>query len=946
MSKSFLQYVAEDLLAKYGRNMSRVAVVFPGKRASLFLNDYLAQASGSAMWSPAMLTISDLFRSQSHLRVADELRLVCELYPVFNEQTSGDEPLDEFYGWGKILLADFDDVDKNLVDASQLYANLASWHEMDTADFLTPEQVEALKAIFSDFSADHTALLRKKFLTLWSHLGAIYEQFNRRLASKGLCYEGALYRKVVEQDELNLPYYHYVFVGFNALTRVEHRLFSLLKREGKATFYWDFDRYYMKDHEAGQFIAQYLKDFPCELPIDNADIYGQFARAKQITFVSAGTEHMQARYMAPWLKANQRIDHGRQTAIVLLDEQLLPTAIHCWPPEATACNVTMGYPLCQAPVASLISSLLALQTKGYDASRDCFRLSPVRSLLRHPYISFLTPNAEELLAKLAQEKKFFLAPADLAIDEGLQLLFGQVCSGIPQLLAWLIACVERVGVAGPHDDAFFALTIHGARGLLTRLHLLATEGLLAIDTTTLVRLVGELLSQGKVPFHGEPIEGIQLMGLLETRNLDFNHLLILSASEGTLPEKDSISSFIPMVLRTAFGMTTPGQREAITSYYFHRLLQRATDITICFNNATYDMHRGERSRFLSQLLVEDNHHQIAQFTLHAPHAATTFRPKAIAKTPEIMQVLRHYFEYTGQKEPQLLSPSAIKNYLHCPLTFYYRYVKHLREPDSVDTEDIDPRSFGKVFHKAAELFYLDYINRQVDNSLFAAGLERRIRTLVDNAFMEIMNLGNIDLNGRQTINREVIISYLKRLATVDSRTTPFGILGLEEKVSEELFVPGAYRVMLGGYIDRRDFISTPEGRRMRVVDYKTGRESNTHPKEVEQLFMADDNTDSPNYLQAMIYCHIVSHSPKFNPEQLPVSPALFYVHNCSSPTYDPTLSFDKEPITDIRHYDALLMEKLIALLTEIFAPEGSFQPTENTQRCEHCTFKKLCESMD
>ena len=382
--KSFLEYVAEDIIQKYGTDLSRTAVVFPNKRASLFLNDKLARlTNGKPLWSPAYITISELFRQQSTLSVADPIKLVCDLHKSFCLHTGSEETLDKFYGWGQLLISDFDDIDKNMADADRVFANLRDIHELDDLSYLTDEQRELLKHFFSHFTEEHETELKQRFLRLWSHFIDIYHDFNERLAQQGLAYEGALYRSVVTSHPSPLTSHHseydrYLFVGFNLLQKVEQQFFSQLQKAGKAYFYWDFDDYYMHNHEAGRYIATYLKYFPNELDSQNDDIYKNLKHPKEITYLAAPTEHIQARFVSSWLRDQQRYKDGRKTAIVLCNEQLLPTVIHCLPDEVEKVNVTTGYPLSQTPVASFIQ-------RYYDMLLGGSSPRLVRAFKRHPY---------------------------------------------------------------------------------------------------------------------------------------------------------------------------------------------------------------------------------------------------------------------------------------------------------------------------------------------------------------------------------------------------------------------------------------------------------------------------------------------------------------------------------------------------------------------------------
>ena len=731
--KDFLAYVADDMLSKYGNNLSRVAVVFPNKRASLFLNEHLARLAQKPIWSPACITISELFRQQSDYQVADPIKLVCDLHKSFCLCTGLQETLDKFYGWGQLLLTDFDDIDKNMADADLVFANLRDIHELDDISYLTDEQREMIQRFFSNFSEQHNTELKERFLRLWSHFADIYHDYNRRLANQQLTYEGALYRQVVSSHLSSLtshlaPYDHYLFVGFNLLQKVELQLFSELQKAGKAHFYWDFDHYYMKRHEAGQYIGRYLQQFPNELDIESTDIYGNFSKQKHITYISAPTEDIQARYVSTWLRENQRLKDGRRTAIVLCNENLLQTVIHCLPDEIDKVNVTTGYPLSQTPVASLINIWFDLQLLGRTPRM-------LRILQRHPYAKYIS-------------------------DDQLPLL---------QIL-------REVATNGKEDisDPLFQESLFRAYTLVNRIENLRQSGDLTVDLATLQRLTSQIIQQTSIPFHGEPAEGIQVMGVLETRNLDFDHVLLLSCNEGNIPRGVNDSSFIPHNIRQAYELTTIDNKVTIYAYYFHRLLQRASDVTILYNNSTEDGQRGEMSRFMLQLMVESPH-TITRRTLQSGQSVQKWQPTPIEKTPHVMQVLQSQFT----TQHSFLSPTAITKYMRCPLQFYYLYVADIQQPDTPDDEqELDNRIFGTVFHEAADIIYHQlpkYIEKPLLEHLLKSKVE--IERAVDEAFHRVIPYA--PKRGLHLINREVIIHYLRQLISIDLRLAPFTILGLE-----------------------------------------------------------------------------------------------------------------------------------------------------------------------
>ena len=858
---SFLEHVAKELLSKFGTDLSRVAVVFPNKRASLFLNDYLAHQAERPLWSPAYITISDLFRSHSRLQVADPILLVCELHKCFTRCTGIDETLDHFYGWGQLLLSDFDDLDKNMGPADRVFANLRDIHELDDVSYLTDEQRKLIQRFFSNFSDDHNSELKQRFLRLWSHIGDIYHTFNEQLAAQGLAYEGSLYRQVAEDETVSFEYDTYVFVGFNLLQQVEQTLFRRLEREGKAIFYQDTE----------------------EQP------------PRQLTFISAPTENIQARYVSQWLTP-ERIADGRRTAVVLCNEGLLQAVIHSLPDTVDKVNVTTGYPLLQTPVASLVSQLLNLQVNGFSARTQSFRQRWLNIVARHPYAALLSED---------------YASAHLTDSSS--------------LLHWLLDIVRTIKT----DSDLQSESIFKMYTLLNRLSDLTDSSILTVDVPTLQRLVLQVVQSTSIPFHGEPAEGIQVMGVLETRNLDFDHVLLLSCNEGNMPRGVNDTSFIPYAIRKAYGLTTIDYKVAIYQHYFHRLLQRAEDVTIVYNNATIDAQKGEMSRFMLQLMVERG--DIEFRSLHAGQQPLLRQPQSIDKTPAVLDILRRRFS----KDHGGISPTAVSTYLRCQLRFFYRYVSNLQEPDDTDEDLIDNRLFGIIFHESARTLYDQFIGRQVTSVLLDDLLkdEVTIERAVDTAISNTLGLHHLD--GLQLINREVIIKYMRLLIETDRRLTPFTILGLEKRVD----MPWG-DTKVGGIIDRLDCItdSVSGEERIRVIDYKTGARHLRPMPDIEAIF---DPAQIPNhsdyYLQAFLYSHIVrQHRTEA------VSPALLFIQHAAAEGYDPTLVIGRDPVTDITVHS----DRFIALFKEttdaIFSPDLHFTPTDDRNRCRSCPYAALC----
>ena len=874
---SFLENVAADLLNRYGTNLARVAVVFPNKRASLFLNEHLARLAGKPLWSPAYITISDLFRSYSEWKVADSILLVCELHKVFIEATGMDETLDHFYGWGQLLLADFDDLDKNMGSADQVFKNLRDLHELDDISYLTEEQREMIRRFFSNFSEDHNSELKQRFLRLWSRIGTIYHLFNERLASQQLCYEGALYRQVAENPDIEFRYDTYAFVGFNHLQEVEKTLFKRLEQEGKAIFYQDTE----------------------ELP------------PEELTYISAPTENIQARFVSQWLTP-ERIAAGRKTAIVLCDEKLLQTVIHCLPKEVEKVNVTTGYPLSQTAAATLVSQFFNLQINGFSLKTNAFRRHWLDLMNRHPYATMM--------------------PADYVNTH---------YTDNNELLHALLGIIRHVAKDPSPKNQLATESLFRVYTVLNRLSDLVDSGVLRVDIITLQRLVTQVIQSTTIPFHGEPAEGIQIMGVLETRNLDFDHVLMLSCNEGNMPRGVSDTSFIPYSIRKAYGLTTVDHKVAIYEHYFHQLLQRAKDVTLVYNNATNDGQTGEMSRFMLQQMVK-REQPIRYRTLQAGQQTVPKRPQPLIKTNEVMEILKTRFS----SEKGGISPTAISTYLRCQLRFFYHYVSNLIEPDDNDEDLIDNRIFGNIFHKAAQMVYErlmtltgNHITALAIDDLLKSAIE--IEQTVDDAFRtELFQITDPHrkvpaYDGLQLINREVIIRYVRQLLETDRRFTPFSILGLEKPVKMPL-----EWTMVRGYIDRLDKITDPETgkERIRVIDYKTGAKKQKDLPDVAAIFdPANVKDHSDYYLQAFLYSHIVRQNT-----DLPVSPALLFIQYAGSDNFDPVLKLGKDPVRDIATVSDEFMKLLTEKMSEIFCQDLAFSPTEDQDRCRTCPYQILC----
>lgn len=956
--ESFLKLVAADLYKHTEGNLAHTAVVFPNKRAGLFFNEYLAQESDAPIWSPAYVSISELFRSLSPWEVGDPVKLVCELYKIFRRETQSTETLDDFYFWGEMLISDFDDADKNRVDTDKLFSNLQDLRNiMDDYTFIDDEQEEAIRQFFRNFSIERRTALKERFISLWDVLGNIYKGFRESLASQNIAYEGMMYRHVIEHLDVDkLPYEKYVFVGFNVLNKVEHTLFTRLKDAGKAVFYWDYDEFYMREdrqavtHEAGEFIRRNLRDFPSPL---SGELFKNLSKPKEVHYIASSTENAQARYLPQWIRNNLTTPE-KETAVVLCNEALLQPVLHSLPAEVKHVNITMGFPLSQTPVYSFLIALLELHTHGFNFKSGRYTFQSVVTLLKHPYTRQLTGQAELLEKELTRNNRFYPLPGELGKDEFLTRLFTplsgnlNLCIRLSETLQQ-VAGIYQANTSGTEDtDAFNQLyreSLFKAYTTINRFRTLIEEDELTVQSETFRRLLVKVLSATNIPFHGEPAIGMQVMGVLETRNLDFRHLVLLSVNEGQLPKSGGDSSFIPYNLRKAFGMTTIEHKIAVYAYYFYRLLQRAERITLIYNTGSDGLNRGEWSRFMLQFLIEWPHPITRQF-LEAGQSPQGTSPITVKKTLDVMRRMQSLFDVRANSKAKF-SPSALNYYLDCPLKFYYKYVAGLSAPDEVSAE-IDSATFGSIFHYAAEHIYKDLtthgkvINKEALETLLRndVKLQDYVDTAFKKLFFNVPQNEKPEYNGVQLINSAVIARYLKQLLQNDLRYAPFTFVASEMEVDEPIDIQtpkGVIKSRIGGIIDRMD---SKDGT-LRIVDYKTGGDADT-PPHVESLFVPDKKRS--NYVfQTFLYAAIMCRKQP----TMKIAPALLYIHRAATETYSPVIQMGeprkpKEAVEDFSKYEKEYRERLQALLEEIFNPEKPFTQTETIEKCAYCDFKALC----
>jgi hypothetical protein len=964
----FLQLVAAGLIERFGTDLSRIAVIFPNRRARLFFNNYLYLQARKPVWAPQYFTIEEFFgqAAPGNVAIADNIKLSSLLYDtyirIYNEvsATPSSETLDEFYFFGEILLTDFDDIDRNLVNARALFANLEDLDALkDDFSHLSESQIEALVRYFkSNFQG--STHLQESFRSVWNILGKVYFSFKETLDKLNIAYPGMLMRRVVESEETGFAFDRYVFAGFNVLNRCEKALFKKLK--DKSLFYWDFDAFYLNlktdtnNHEAGRFIRENIQQFGSALNIEGA--FDNFlSEEKQITIIASPSESAQASYIAPWI---DRTGGGKaasfpfvqpDSAVVLCNEQILPSVMHAIPSEKIKdVNITMGFPLTQTPVCSFIQVLLEMQIYGYVRSGKAFRYKYVLPVLRHPYTQAVFPEAKAIEKELTAGNIFFPTMETLKHET----LFSWA-EDTRQLVAYLLQIIRLAGETfkkeRPDADPYSGLyqeSIFQAYLIVNRLSGLIAGGELQVEKATFIRLMKKLFAGTHVPFHGEPVKGLQVMGVLETRLLDFDNLLLLSVNEGLMPGADNDNSFIPQFIRKHFGLNTVEHLDSIYAYHFYRLLQRAKNITLIYNTDNTQTGKAEISRFLLQLLV-DKRLRINRYSLSANIDPLKPETIEVAKDDKLLQAIKHRYDRNVNPEARTLSPSAVNCFIDCSLRFYLQYIEGIKVKEEL-SDELDSSVFGTIFHRAAELLYRETgkIGDRKDFAPFPVQKEHLelflkkdspwLDRFVSQAFSEEYFKGRkVELkqyNGEQLIKFRIIRHLLHRLVEFDCQQTPFYIRGLEYEVKAVFDLPEqGVSMRVGGIIDR---LEEKEGT-IRIVDYKTGGSAKTC-KDLTELFEAKDKR-AAHIFQTYLYASTLIKSGKGDTA---VVPALLYLQDAGRENYSPVIWHDKEEISDFRLLDETFQDLFANKMQELFNKQVPFRQTEVTKNCEYCDFKGLC----
>ena len=942
----FLKQVAHYLYQNHRSELSEYCLVFPNRRAGLFFTAYMNEMVEHSMLSPEIMTIEELIASVSGLQKADPVDLVLKLQDVYSRVTGHHEPLDEFFFWGEILLSDFDDVDRYLLNADDLFRNIADLKDLENQfDYLTEEQKAAIEEFWGNLEKVPHSFNKEKFIGIWMKLATIYHEFKAVLRQEQIAYTGMIYREVAGRvaeelpEELNAK--KYVFIGFNALNACERAIFKKLDNLKRAMFFWDFDDFYLKDNEneAGKFLRTNMISFPAPRNFFLEKSIPPKERKITMVSVPGNITQAQAINLPQVVKTFHVTNRFDNTAFVLADENLLISVISAVGKNFTDINITMGYPFVNTPVYGFISQLISLQKNIRKSGKSTsFYHKPVVAILNHQFV--VDARIKAFVAGIYKKNKVYLSAEELNLNPFVQKIFSPQESWI-DLLNYFLDVLNEMALKfdSSGNDQVKLESEYLFQAYLAVQRLKDTlEGLKVayFPVKIMYRLLDQSLRRISIPFEGEPLGGLQIMGMLETRCLDFENLVLFSANEGYLPRIAAGHSFVPYHLRKGFGMPTYEDRDALYAYYFYQLIQRTKKTVLVYNSNTEGISSAEKSRFLYQLMY-DSEFEIEELNLSFNFKGSTNEPIKIDTSESHIQKL--ISTYSERK----LSPSAINVYLDCKLKFYYKYVAEIKEKEELK-EEIDAVLFGNLFHYAIELLYKPFENKVVeaDALKFLRADHQRINEVVRQAIavkyyqLDPEQVSGVQLGGQSILIASHIRDYIHQLLENDIRFAPFQIVGLEKEFTSDYKVASdgrTHHITIGGIIDRMD--QTAEG--LRIIDYKTGRNMKLDFKEWSQLVDRTIADRRKEIFQTLIYSDIVNRTEHHSA----IFPVIYKLDDLFDEEFIPNVIFQNEKLSFNQVADEF-NTVFSDVLSEMFSVTNTYDQTKDLQKCSYCAYNKIC----
>jgi ATP-dependent helicase/nuclease subunit B len=937
--KPFLAQLAEHIYLNYKDSMSNVCIVLPNRRAGVFLKAHLARLLDKPIWAPQVFATEDFVAKLSKLQVLDNVQLVIRLYGSY-QKVKGEEaePFDDFLKWANMLIHDFNEVDNYLIDPEKLFGYIN----------------EARAIEVWNIGGEKPTEFQLKYLKFWESLGSIYKQFQSDLLQNGETYKGHSFRMVAEnafeflvEHEPTEKWDQIIFAGFNAINAAEEKIISNLIENGRAEILWDADEYYYhnENQEAGLFLRKHLNKKSLRKGSEaikwlsknlvespkNIHIYGIAQNAGQAKAAGHILEQMQ-------------MENYQDTALVLADENLLLPVINSLPDNLDKLNITMGYPLKNSPIFSLVDSLLSLYENAFENENNKIKASKkfyhreLLNFLNHPYLKYFGDYQHQIEFRrirdfIIKNNRSFISPDEifkLTENEEVKRIFSSASAA--DLLNILLFLNEKL-VQGfmqkkESDHSInFEYLYYFTKTIKQLLSLLADTDIIG-SYKTVKHIFIQLIASETLPFYGEPLNGLQLMGMLETRCLDFKNVILLSANEGFLPAGKTSSSFIPYDIKKEFGLPTYYEKDAIFAYHFYHLLQRADNIHIIYNTDPDNKGGGEKSRFLLQICQElylvNKNVNITEKIINIPLEKQKPAIATISKNKKVTELLDKLAE-------RGLSPSALISYINCPLDFYYRYIIGLREDEEVE-ELVDDSLMGTFVHKVLENIYDDFKDKKADAEKISGAL-KNIAPLVEEVFSSKFSKHELQF-GKNFIAVKIATKYvsdflereIKSILESEKAGRPIFIKALEKKLEHEMELPSLKKkVKLTGFADRIEH----NGFDTKIIDYKTGSvtDSELNISDLSELLTPKKN----KAFQLLMYAYIYQRSEKEN--NMNLISGIISFRKLSGGLFN--FTFNKENQISEELLDEF--EKIISsLLEDIYDTEKLFEHNHNALYCAFC----------
>ncbi|MBN1250700.1 MAG: PD-(D/E)XK nuclease family protein [Bacteroidales bacterium] len=968
---SFLEEVANNVVLKYGDELSSIKMIVPNKRTGFHFKKSLAKSISKTVWSPKIFTIQQYLSFTTGFTTIDKLSLVFRLYKSFkNVDSKFNFDFDSFYNLAVIILNDFNEIDSYLVEPQQIFSNIKNIHEIDYQyGGLTYEQIEIIQNYWRNFSPENLSKEKEKFLELWNLLPLVYLDFTQKLRNEKLGYEGLIYRvlsEMISEKEIGIENEkEIIFIGFNALNKAQKKLFRYLKTVKKASFFWDNDKYYHNDkkQEAGDFLRvnyEILKE-----PIDKIPYNFNIPDKKMNLFAIPGNV-AQSKSIQTILKNyfdyESILKNPEKTVVVLPDETMLFPVLYSIPDEINQINISMGFPLKNTSLFNLLNFFLKIQvylsTEKNDRNKVYFK--DVMSVLNHPLIYYkYKDKIDELIIEINKKQLSYIGiEILLTIEEKIfEIIFTpaeklnhekSLLTKLLNLLFILFTDNKESEIKSQSVDNEFIYQVYVSVKRLDET-IEKNKSDIVLGFPTIVNLLKQIFSQLRVPFESESTNGLQIMGLIETRNLDFENVILLNANEGVLPNLNRAPSLISESMRYAFNMPVLKFQDAIFAYFFYSLIQRAKNIAIVYNNLSGNNKSGELSRFVKQIELESDL-KINKIQIKQDLEANKESEIIVNKNEKIIEELKKYFFIDGKCAKQLTA-TAIDTYLSCPLRFYFKYIAKLKEPDKI-SEEFSPMELGNIIHYIMEIMYTDL--RKDENSVIVNptdidNLNSNVDKYIDIAFKNQYKIhpdNEFDFSGNLLIIREVIKKYILNILKIDKQFCPFEIIQLEDNKnfnsSIEIEIDGDNKnIAIKGIIDRID----KKDNVFRIIDYKTG-EAKKDIKSISELFLINSNYRKKAIFQIFFYGLLLQKMPEYKDEKL--KPAIYDVKSMYDINFNPFIinKSDKELVElNCLSFNSLLIDyelELKKVIGNIFNKDIAFSQTDEKDNCKFCPFRVIC----